>query len=151
MRHVHSSWSRGKAKSRILLVDKIDFRALISRRRKIHKTQPNRTRRAGTRHEGPGPLPVIPTRSKVFPTCFDHENPGSKEPAERSEFLNLSVCANLIDHGSKTEVYVYRHDPKDPGSKEPAEVSCFRNLEMAHRLGPRMGPAIERRLGRGSR
>ena len=46
--------------------------------------------------QSPGPGPTFPKRSVKCVCDHDHKNPGSKEPAEKSDSLNLKTCANLI-------------------------------------------------------
>ena len=60
------------------------------------KTRPQKPR-TRSQPEGPGPHPTIPKRSVKYVCDHDHKNPGSKEPAELLDFLNLRTCANLID------------------------------------------------------
>ena len=76
------------------LVDKIDFRALISRRRdnqRSKKYSETRNLAPGSHSQSPRHCPVIPLRAAVYVCDHDHENPGSKEPAEVSDFVNLTT------------------------------------------------------------
>ena len=80
-------------------------------------------RRAYAYSQSPGPRPVIPLRSKVYVCGCDHENPGSQEPADMSDFLNLRPCANLIDHRANRLTVLGLSDfrlPQSPGNKKPA-------------------------------
>ena len=57
--------------------------------------------KTGTYSQSPGPGPTFPKRSVKYVCDHDHKNPGSKEPAEVSDFVNLTTCANMIDRRSR--------------------------------------------------